>query len=243
VAETFIEKRNSMKVFAIPHFELPKNSVFWWRLSIFFGAAILFALVVHWIRQAPPTAASTGWAYQQVEMLDQAGDLYHALELLPNALAEASSKQAAEDFLKAVETRKKQAPSASTQIVSQLQTTELKFIIPRLLFNKGVIADLMQDNLDAIRWYKAALEKKPGMSIAYVRLALVHERMGELEKAEGYFLKALSIQSRAPLTRFHYGMFLTRSVVRPQDALKEAQFLEKVRPAYSRMIIEQLKGE
>ncbi len=212
------------------------------KLGIFFSAAVVFALAVHWVRQQPPGYSGTGQAFQVVEALDQSGDLFHALEALPEALRDPQSREAALQFQEGVELRKVQAPAALIALDEEILDTERKYKIPKLTFSKGVIADLLQQDEDALRWFREAIRMKPKMSIAYVRLALVHERMGDIEQARELYRQALEVNGRAILSHFHHGMFLARSTGSHDEALREAEFLKEIRPLYSRIIEQTVKS-
>lgn len=211
------------------------------KWGVFFGTAILFAVSVQWVRQQPPKPSDYGWAYQVVESLDQAGDLHHALEALPRALNDPQSREQALNFQAAIALRKQKAPSALYELEQEIMGTERKYKIPRLTFSKGVIADLHQDDELALYWYQKAIELKPTMSIAYVQQGLVFERMGRLDEAHASFQKALDLNETAPLSRFHYGLFLARSTDQRDQALEQATFLEDARPIYAKIIREALQ--
>lgn len=210
--------------------------IFKW--SLFFAAAVVFALGTHWVRQRPPTLSETGWVYQKMESLDQSGDLHNALKLLPEALNDPGSRDAALRFQQSLEERKAGIPAALTALNDEINGTERRYKIPKLTFLKGVVADLEQDNQLALHWYQSAIDMKPKLSVAHVRLGLVYERLGQIQKADKSFQKALELSQRAPLSHFHYGLFLARSTDRSEEALQEAKFLEDVRPVYARIIRE-----
>ena len=220
-----------------------KTISFYLKWSLFFLAAIVFALTVHWLRQRPPDSSNAGWPYQVVETLDQTGDLFHALEELPRALNDPQSHAAALQFQAALEQRKAQSAAALRGLNDEIDGTERKYKIPKLTFLKGTIADLWQDDQQALRWYQKAIEMKPKMSIAYVRQGLVYERMGQIELAQQSFQNALKLSKEAPLSHFHYGLFLARSTKRKSEALAEADYLEKVRPLYARIIREKAEQD
>lgn len=206
------------------------------KLGIFFSTAVVFALLVQWVRQQPPAYSQTGEAFQVVEALDQSGDLYHALAALPDALRDPESREAALRFQQAVELRKIQAPAVLIALDEEILDTERRYKIPKLTFSKGVIADLLQKDEDAMYWYREVLRMKPEMSIAYVRLALVFERTRQVARAQSLFQQALEVNERAILTHFHHGMFLARATSMFDEARKEAEFLRNIRPLYSRII-------
>ncbi|MBF0276298.1 MAG: hypothetical protein HQM13_00845 [SAR324 cluster bacterium] len=211
------------------------------KWGLFFSSAVLFVLAVQWVRQQPPMPTQEGWPYQVVESLDQAGDLFHALKALPRALNDPQSRQAALKFQNAIVQRKAKAPSALHQLDQEIMGTERRYKVPRLIFSKGVIADLEQNDQEALHWYQKAIEMKPGMSIGYVHQALVYERLGALAKAAESFQKALVLDKNAPLSHFHHGLFWARSTDQQEKALAEADFLEEIRPVYAKIIRDTLE--
>jgi len=213
------------------------------KISFFFSAAVLFALMVQWIRQQPPSVSEAGWAFQVVEILDQSGDLHHALEALPNALADPESVDAAMHFQEAVELRKKQAPVVMQLIDEEILDTERQYKIPRLKIRKGIIYELLKQDQEALKWFREAVLMKPGLSIAYVRIGLVLERLNRRDEAKEHFQKALSLNPETILSQFHYAMFLARSREFKYEALALAQGLEPHRPHYSKLIRKTLEDD
>ncbi|MBF0239398.1 MAG: hypothetical protein HQM12_16980 [SAR324 cluster bacterium] len=212
-----------------------------WKWGCFFLTAIVFAISVQWIRQGPPLASNAGWRYQVVETLDQAGDWFHAIEELPKAMVEEDSRKYAEQFTRDLEIRNSRIPLDLASIDAELMYIEYPHKIPRLIFQKGVIAELQHQPEEALDWYGQALEKKSGLFMAWVRRALIWERLGNTMQAEEEFKKALDIAPDGTLGRFHYGLFLARSTTQFDEARKQAEFLKAIRPIYSQIIIQTIE--
>ncbi|PCI27751.1 MAG: hypothetical protein COB67_07900 [SAR324 cluster bacterium] len=208
--------------------------------AIFLSTALVLVVLTQLIRQSKPQEIDSGWRYQVAVTLDQAGDLYHAIEELQAALKEEDSREDAQKLLAAIENRKRKAPEILAQIAEKIGDDGLKFKRGKLYLARGIVKELQNKDLEAIQSFKTSLELKSRQSLAMVRLGLAYERIGQLETADAYFQQALEKNDPALLTHFHYGLFLQRTFQNKEKAEEMAQFVESARPLYAKIIREKI---
>lgn len=83
---------------------------------------------------------------------------------------------------------------------------------------------LKQGNLNqAISKLEKAIGQQPNLTLAHSYLGLAYEKIGEIEKANGHYQKAVNLEADNPVSSNNYGAFLCRQ----NEWLKSLMYFEK----------------
>ena len=216
-----------------------KNILF---ILIAFTLAILLSLLIQYIRGGAPVVKNQGWRFQVVKALDQAGDLYHAKKEVELALLDPKSKNDALQWLQSIKEREKKAENTLVDLEVRQTVGMGVFFQAKLIFQQGIVYELLGEDQKAINRYQRSIQMKPKKSPAYLRLALIYERQQQFQEAEKYFNKAIKFKDQAYLTRFHYALFLVRSLQKKEMATEIANNIKISRPLYSKIIMEKINN-
>ena len=192
---------------------------------------------------APLEEIEAGDPLAIARLLDRAGDSYRAKLILEAYLKDepvktvsfARSSEEAREYLQGIERRKAKAPGGIKDALFNIKTTRYQNRINRYYFQMGICYELLGDLKKAKENYDRSIELRPKLSVVFVRRGLLRERLGNLKGARADFIRSVQVQAAYPPAHFQRGMFLARRG-ETKSALKEADFLQKVRPDYALLI-------